>query len=75
MLAPRFWRFVDGLRRDMGDEDLDRYWRLGRGLGLDGAAELDLAWARGDGSRGPMDSASDLGDLHEESVGSKEIVG
>jgi hypothetical protein len=46
MYAPRFRRFVDELRRDMGAAAFDRDWARGRELGLDGAARLGLAWAR-----------------------------
>jgi hypothetical protein len=46
MYAPRFRRFVDELRRDMGAAAFDREWARGRELGLDGAARLGLAWAR-----------------------------
>jgi predicted ATPase len=46
MYAPRFRRFVDGLRRDMGGESFGREWEQGRALGMEGAVHLGLAWAR-----------------------------
>lgn len=48
MYAPRFRRFVDELRRDLGATAFDRQWKSGRELGLEGAAQLGLAWARGE---------------------------
>jgi hypothetical protein len=48
MYAPRFRRFVDELRRELGATAFDREWKRGRELGLEGAAQLGLAWARGE---------------------------
>ncbi|MGH2818544.1 MAG: DUF4062 domain-containing protein [Actinomycetota bacterium] len=46
MYAPRFRRFLEELRRDMGAAAFDSEWARGRELGLEGAAQLGLAWAR-----------------------------
>jgi hypothetical protein len=47
MFATRFERFVADLRAQLGDEEFEREWAGGRGLGMPAAVELALSWAEG----------------------------